>query len=331
MEAKSARIYSLIAVILIAQIAIRSHHVGKSQGRKNQDRPARKAGPSKRRRVPLPELPRRSPTSSKGGSVEMTFTAYEDSVLPVPLKFAPPLAHLASDPSGFNHQWQLLTYAFDFDDPSEFPPFTTALTAGELRSLRRFVTVAETVAPYTLVSHQGGFTMNIADGEATHETVVADDEVIVGFSVRFRQLHQSSAGDPDFSKVANILEKHARTETDSAAQDRLDILEKWRKSRAKLLNRNLKNIVAHMVLAADDCPNPAEHANYEGLNPTELIGLFNYGELIHFGKHSAEYEELAEDGFSHDFKQHAFMVSMLGLIHLYFGYAELIRKAITDA
>ncbi|MDJ0363350.1 hypothetical protein [Rhodococcus sp. H29-C3] len=303
--------------------------MGKSQGRKNQNRPARQAGPPKRHRVPLPELPPRPPTASKnGGTVQITATAYEDSVLPVPLKFAPPLAHLASDPSGFNHQWQLLTYAFDFDNPRDFPSFMTALTAEELRSLRRFVTVAETVAPYTLVSHRGGFTMNIANGEATHETVVADDEVIVGFSVRFRQLHQSSAGDPDFSTVSNILEKHARTQTDSSTQERLDILAKWRKGRAKLMNRNLKNIVAHMVLAADNCPNPADHANYEGLIPTELISLFNYGELIHFGKHSAEYEELAEDDFSHDHKQHAFMVSMLGLIHLYFGYAELIRKAI---
>ena len=306
--------------------------MGKSHGRKNQDRPARKAGPPKRHRVPLPELPPPSPISSKmGGTIKMRATAYEDSVLPVALKFSPPLAHLASDPSGFNHQWQLLTYAFDFDDPADFPSFTTALTDNELRSLRRFVAVAEKVAPYTFVSHRGGLTMNIENGEWTHETVVADDEVLVGFAVRFRQLHQSSAGDPHFSTVANILEKHARTETDSAAQDRRDILEKWRKGRAKLLNRNLKNIVAHMVLAADDCPNPAEHANYEGLNPTELIGLFNYGELIHFGKHSAEYEELAEDDFSHDYKQHAFMVSMLGLVHLYFGYAELIRKAIADA
>ncbi|OZE38962.1 hypothetical protein CH278_01225 [Rhodococcus sp. 05-2254-5] len=247
----------------------------------------------------------------------------------MPLKFDPPLSHLASDPTGFNHQWQLLTYAFDLDDPRDFPSFETTLPPEDLRSLRRFITVAQTVAPYTLVSHKGGFTMNISNGEVTHETVVADDEVIVGFSVRFRQLHHSSSGDPDFSRVSNILEKHARTQTDVFKDDRIMLLAKWRAARGKLINRNLKNIVARMVLEKDDCPNPSDHANYEGMNPTELINLFNYGELIHFGKHSEEYEELAEDEFSHDHKQHAFMVSMLGLIHLYFGYSELIRKAIT--
>lgn len=155
----------------------------KRLSRKNRNRPPKPHRHPARPRTPLPELPTSAYLRRKqGGTLTLTATAYEDSVLPVPLKFDAPLPHLASDPTGFNHQWQLLTYAFDFDDPGDFPSFETMLPPEDLRSLR-FITVAQTVTLYTLVSHKGGFTVKINNGEATHKTVVADDQVIAGFSV----------------------------------------------------------------------------------------------------------------------------------------------------
>jgi hypothetical protein len=64
------------------------------------------------------------------------------------------------------------------------------------------------------------------------------------------------------------------------------------------------------------------------LNPAEIINLFNYGELIHFGPHSEEYDKLAEDPELEAIQHNNFKQAMLGLIHLYFGFSEVIRSAI---
>jgi len=222
-----------------------------------------------------------------------------------------------------------LTYAFNLPAPSEFPPLPGNLPAQDVRRLTRFVEVCEKTAAYTVVAHKGGITMH-SDGPGgwSLEINAADDEQIVGFSVRFRQLHSSSAGDPDFSVVINLLNKYARQFTDERTQERLDILEQWKKARAQLVNRPLQNIVCRMVLEKDGCPDIEEHEMYGDVKPGELINFFNYGELIHFGKHSEEYDEMAAEPDMEDIQNNNFMISMLGLVHLYFGFSEVIRSAL---
>jgi hypothetical protein len=62
--------------------------------------------------------------------------------------------------------------------------------------------------------------------------------------------------------------------------------------------------------------------------PTKLFNLFNYGELIHFGKHSKDYDKMAEEPDMEAIEHNNFMIAMLGLVHLYFGFSEVIRSAI---
>lgn len=157
-----------------------------------------------------------------------------------------------------------------------------------------------------------------------------EDEETVGFAVRFRQLHENSTGEPDFSATINILDKYARQYTDEHTDTRIDMLQQWRKARALLMNRPLQNIVARMVLEKDGVPADQidDFAMYNDVNPAELINLFNYGELIHYGKHSEEYDRLAEDPELEAIEHNNFKQAMLGLIHLYFGFSEVIRSAI---
>jgi len=67
-----------------------------------------------------------------GDTLTASFITHQDSVLPVKLNFPPPLADLGSDPSTFDYQWQLLTYAFNLPDPSDF----AALRALSLTALK---------------------------------------------------------------------------------------------------------------------------------------------------------------------------------------------------
>ncbi len=263
------------------------------------------------------------------GTLTLSLKTHQDSVLPVKLNFPPPLADLGTDPSTFDYQWQHLTYAFNLPDPAAFPPIPGELPAQDVRRLKRFVEVCEKTAGYTVVAHKGGISFH-SDGPGSWSLEVneADDDQIVGFSVRFRQLHSSSAGDPDFSVVINLLNKYARQFTDEQTPQRLEILEQWKKARAQLVNRPLQNIVCRMVLEKSGCPDIEAHEMYGDVDPTKIFNLFNYGELIHFGKHSDEYDQMAAEPDMEDIQNNNFMIAMLGLVHLYFGFSAVIRSAI---
>ncbi|PJE24246.1 MAG: hypothetical protein CK431_07075 [Mycobacterium sp.] len=268
--------------------------------------------------------------SDEGGTLSMTATTFQDSVLPVKLNFPPPLADLGSDPSTFDYQWQLLTYAFNLPDPADFPALPGQIPDNELRRLTRFVEVCEKTAKYTVVAHKGGITFTGEHGNWDLEVNETEDEETVGFAVRFRQLHENSTGEPDFSSVINILNKHVRLSMDDQTDSRIAVLEQWKTARAKLMNRPLQNIVARMVLEKDGLPADQidQFAMYNDVKPAELINFFNYGELIHFGKHSAEYDKLAADPELEAIEHNNFKQAMLGLVHLYFGFSEVIRSAI---
>ncbi|MGW0045464.1 hypothetical protein [Rhodococcus sp. NPDC003348] len=304
--------------------------MGKKPGRKNQDRAPKPAQPPKRQRQSLPELPPQ-PRRRSGGTLEAKFITHQDSILPVPLKFPPPLIEFAADPSTFEYNWQHLTYAFALPAPTDFAPLTQVVDAVDRRNLLRFIQVCEKTATYTVVSHKGGVTLSMEGGETTMTFDQVEDEEAVGFSVRFRQLHKSSAGDPDFENVANILSRYAKAEPEGA-DERMSILSAWRKARGQLMNRPLQNIVCRMVLEKNGCPvkQIADHEMYGEVNPTDVINLFNYGELIHFGKRSEDYDQLAEDPDQEGHEHHNFIISMLGLVHLYFGFSQVIRSALGD-
>ncbi len=299
----------------------------KKYSRKNQNRPPKPLREPKHEHKTLPEN-----QGQQSGTVTLRAVTHQDSILPVELKFPPPLIELATDPSTFEYNWQHLTYAFDLPDPADFPPLTRKIDPEDARSLIRFVQVCAKTARYTVVSHKGGISMHSENGETKMTFEQTEDEETVGFSVRFRQLHSSSAGDPDFSKVANILAKYIREEDDGRSEERMAIVAQWRRARAALMSRPLQNINCRTVLEKDGCPPDKieEHEMYGDVNPAEIINLFNYGELIHFGKHSEDYEALAIDPEREAIQHHNFMVAMLGLVHLYFGFSRLIVAAVAD-
>ncbi|GAB2633433.1 hypothetical protein [Nocardia goodfellowii] len=301
----------------------------KKYGRKNPNRPSKPSAPPKKNRQSLPEL-KVVPKRERGGTLTARWITHQDSILPVALKFRPPLREYSAEPAHFEYHWQHLTYAFGLPDPADFPPLTSPVDSADRRNLMRFVQVCEKTAAYSVVSHKGGMTMSLENGDATMAFNRAEDDITVGFSVRFRQLHSSSAGDPDFSNVANILAKYAKRESDGHAGKRMEILAAWRKARGQLMNQPLQNIVCRTVLASHGYTSAQidQLEMYGDVNPAEIINLYNYGELIHFGKHSEAYDELAEDPEQEGIQYHNFMVSMLGLVHLYFGFSMVIQAAL---
>jgi hypothetical protein len=223
----------------------------------------------------------------------------------VELRFTPPLVELGWH-GPFEYHWQQLTLAFSLPDPAAFPPMS-GFSAEEAAALNRYATVCGEVAGSAAMRHHGGMAVNASDGHVTYEPIPTRS-AFEGLATRFRQLHFGDDGSPGFGSVASILDRHAQR------ADRLDILRQWNEARSVLRQRPLKNVVARSMLRQHRrCQG---EANYEGVRPDDVFAEFDCGRLIAVDRTLSPYQE------------HVFMVSVLGLCHLYFGYAVLVRSAL---
>ena len=69
----------------------------------------------------------------------------------------------------------------------------------------------------------------------------------------------------------------------------------------------------------------------DGLSPQNLISVFQYGDLIHWGDKKAEIIGPDKDPFAHAWQRMAFLEAMLGLSHLYMGFSLVIGAALGEA
>lgn len=235
--------------------------------------------------------------------------AWEDACLPVELRFTPPLLGW---PGPFEYHWQLLTRAFSLPDPAAFPPMT-GFSTDEAAALNRYTTVCSEVAGSSALRHHGGMAVSAIDGHVTYEPVPTRS-AFEGLATRFRQLHFDDDGSPGFDSVASILDRHALCADDAQCMERIGVLSLWTQARNTLRHRPLKNVVARAVLQQHR--RREGEANYEGVRPDDVFEDLECGRLI------------ATDPTLSPYQEHLFMVSVLGLCHLYFGYALLVRSAL---
>lgn len=233
--------------------------------------------------------------------------AWEDSYLPLALPFDAPMSeHGWSAP--FEYHWQLLTQAFSLPDPAAFP--TGEFGDHEAAELRRFVTVCRELAGCAVLRHHGDMVVDAVSGAVNYEPITAPRASFAVLATRLRQLHCTQPDTPGFDSVAAIL---TRKTTDT---EQIAVLEQWQRARAALRDRPLKNIVARSVLRRQH--RTESEANYEGVRADAILAAFDWGHRIAVG------------GAVTDREEHLFMVSALGLCHLYFGYAVLVQAALGD-
>ncbi|MCW2588041.1 MAG: hypothetical protein JWQ86_468 [Mycobacterium sp.] len=248
---------------------------------------------------------------SEPRGVDEYVLAWEDACLPVELPFTPPLVELGW-PGPFEYHWQLLTRAFSLPDPAAFPAMTT-FSAEDAAALNRYATVCGEVAGSAALRHRGGTAVSAIDGHVTYEPVPTRS-AFEGLATRFRQLHFGEDGSPGFDSVASILNRHALLAEDAQCVERIGVLSQWNRARNTLRHRPLKNVVARSMLRQRG--HFQDEANYEEVRPDDVFAAFECGRLI------------AVDGTLSPYQEHLFMVSALGLCHLYFGYALLVRSAL---
>lgn len=254
----------------------------------------------------------------------------EDSILPVPLRFPPPYADLSTNPEGFAYNWQLLEYAFHPPKPSAFPPFERAFESADLATVRRYVETCRRLAGYSFVSSTESMTVNTENGKTTVETNFASFESLSAHAVLFRQVHEHKEH-ASFRNVHSILSRYARMLPQDVDDDlRQDHLRHWRKAVGALMSRMLKPYVGRLVADASHPSGisviPAPH---EDLKPLEVMSRWNYGELIHWGDKRSDLEAaLGRDEVWTALERMHVGESMIGLSHLYFGFSQVVERAI---
>jgi hypothetical protein len=252
--------------------------------------------------------------------------SFESLALPQPLKFRPPLVEVARNPDGFSYYWQLLTYVFDLPSPYDFPPLPD-WTDEELSTLTRFATVARRIAAGEVVSGKYQVTVSVdqQDGQqrARHVRDLPSDELMAGFAVSFRQLY-SDDEPASWQKVRNLLGRRSHEARDEHTDQRLEWLARWRRAHGRLLATDLKGLVRQTLEERGRWAGPDSGG---AVSPTLVISQFQYGDLIHWGRHAAFLDKLAQDPIGEALMIMRFLEACGGLCHLYFGMAVMIEAA----
>ncbi len=244
----------------------------------------------------------------------------------MPLPFRPPGLSWAADARGFEHWWRLLTYVFDLPDPSLFPSLGSPLRPEDEHVVRRFISQSHHLAASTIMSATGG--VDVQPGSGGAEDVINVDfpthELQTGFAVMLRQCEADSNA-ADFPRVG-ILKRAATTSDAVTSGTQLDVLEAWRAAEASLHKRSLNQLMCDAFVEREGW---AGFACSDEWTPRELLETFRYGDLIHWHDAKAGLVDTNEDEPTAAGQRYAFLCAALGLAHLYVGFGQLARAAIT--
>jgi hypothetical protein len=258
--------------------------------------------------------------------ITVTGRSFESLALPQALRFRPPLVELARSPGGFNYYWQLLTYVFDLPSPYDFPRLP-GWTDEQLNTLTRFTTVSRRLAAGEVVSGNYQVTVNVdqEDGQQRERHVrdLPSDELMAGYAVSFRQLY-SDDEPASWQKVRNLLGRRSHEVRDEHTDQRLEWLTRWRRAHGRLLATDLGVLVGQKLEERGRYAGPYPG---EDVSPTLLISQFQYGDLIHWGRHAAFLDQLAQDPTSEALMIMRFLKCCTALCHIYFGMAVMIEAA----
>lgn len=260
------------------------------------------------------------------GQINLEMMPYDDTIHPYPLDFEPPLVEYAQGSGkGFRHHWEKLAYVFELPNPYKFRQLPVS-NEEDRENLRRFVAMCKRLAGYTTINGDGGLRLSKTQGggDWTVEVDFPSQEAFGGTSVAFRQLH-SGKDSASFDVVKGILFKAARTLPEADQDEALDVLTQWASARGRLMNQLLSTAVC--MKAAPNTPPDDFPISFRNIKPEELLLDFNYGDTIHFTERRENLAALLEDERNEAYYKHAVVKAIIGLSHLYFGFAVLIESA----
>lgn len=266
------------------------------------------------------------------GSVEITAESFETIVTRIqPLRFPIPMRELIHSPGGAEYFWKLLQFIFPLDNPADFPALGSVGSRPEERSaVLRYIRTAQDLAVSTVLNSSANATMKI-DRESDKITIITEDfparDAAIGFTTMFRQCHSHDEG-ASFTRVNNIIGKVNKLVGDNKYEQRRRMLNVWRSAHGRLKASSIIELVDEKLVALGIRPagyTPSVH----NLNPDQLISLYEYGDLIHWGRQRDELAAFGADSLGAA-RELDFLKVAVGLTHFYIGFATLAQAALSD-
>jgi len=263
----------------------------------------------------------------EGNTVRWTVYAPEKLIVDSrPPPFPPPMAEYVAAPKVFEFWWKQLDFVFGLPDPRLFPPLPTSLSAAELQTVRRYVDVAGDLAASGLINTlEEGFFVNVPDGPGGPEEIekrFSRRDLQVGFAGLLRQ-SDSPNERAHFERVRSILWVAADQASDAWREQRLEQLKAWSGAVKKLHGKSINQLLRDRLVAEG----VKVLAFEEEHTPEQLLAIYNYGDLIHWGDRSDVVAEWSEDEFVESDRRLAYLDAAAGLGHVYIGFGELARVA----
>lgn len=255
-------------------------------------------------------------------TVTLNSVAVEDTIHPVESAFEPPYIGLAAEggAKGFRYVSEKLTFAFALPDPALFPVLPN-LAAADRETLAKYVAGCRKLAGYSAIAHGSGFKMQSTNGNWTVTPDFPNDELIVAAAARFRQVNYQ--GEPTaFTTASDLIIKTAKAHD----SDLIQVVAKWRKARAALLNRTIATIICDRLRPEGERPD--DFVSFGNLRPEDLFNTYFYGDFLHVGDNAGDLVDINSEDGNAAYHMFGFLISMSALAHLYFGFSVLVEHAL---
>lgn len=242
--------------------------------------------------------------------------------------FPTPMSDYVLAPKVFDFWWKQLDYVFELPDPWTFPPLPTTLSTDELDIVQRYIRIAANLAGSGVLNAlEEGFDVQIPDGPTGIEKIekrFSPADLQVGFAGLLRQC-DSPYERARFERVRGILWQAAEAAHDSERDLRLEHLRTWGGAAKALRKKSLDQLLRDK-LVRDEGMRVFEYD--EEHSPEQLLKIYNYGELLHWGEESETVAEFERDEFVDSDRRLAYLEAAGALGQLYVGFGELARRAV---
>lgn len=257
------------------------------------------------------------------GDAKFDYMPTEDTIHPHALSFDPPLQKFGLESAtGFQRYWEKLTYIFDLPDPNTFP--VVGVNERDRPYLERFVRQSRRLAGFGLLNTNATLSARLKGREWEVKLVdPPSDESFLAASAVFRQLHNENES-ASFTNACNALFKVIKLMSEDEKSAIAPIVTAWRSARGKLMNNTIQTLT---IMAATNATLD-KPISFRNINPDVLIRQFNYGDSLHFDVESGLVDLMGDDERHEAYYSYAAMVSILGLSHMYCGFAVLLDRAL---
>lgn len=244
-----------------------------------------------------------------------------------PLRFAPPTSPAGSEEIARN-SWRRLQFALDMASPYEFSQGLD-LSGEERAILERFRVVALDLGDSAVINERWNIKATFRPGQ--------EDEVggklpsnmeMAGFAAYLRQC-DGEKEKASFTKVQKVLGKALVSLGSEEEVAGRKVLKSWRRARAYMKQAFIDQMIVHRLAVAGQV-HPDAVPRYPW-TPAQLMKMFHYGELIHWGDHKDHLSEVfaVSPGHRH-YIEFRFLEAAQYFGHFYVGVTALIDRALAD-